>query len=85
MGPGDGAGTYSLAHRAMAAFWAMTLRLRGLSFSARALPPFIPPLRPSATAAGSLAGAVSPVASVTMLAARLFISLGRGFCLILPA
>lgn len=63
-------------HRDFAAFVAIALRSKGVNFSARALPPFNPPLRPSATAAGSfsLAGAFCPVACWTMSKARVFVS-----------
>ena len=43
-----------LPHRALAAFAAIRERLRRLSFLALAWPPFRPPKRPSATAAGFL-------------------------------
>jgi hypothetical protein len=39
------------AHRAAAAFRALAARSSGVSFFARAFPPFNPPSRPSATAA----------------------------------
>ena len=42
------------AQRARDAFLAMSDRFSAVSFSARAFPPFSPPLRPSVTAAGSL-------------------------------
>ena len=53
-----------------------------LSNAARALPPFKPPLRPSATAAGSFPasgsnGSASPVASSTICRASAFGSRGR--------
>jgi hypothetical protein len=41
-----------LAQRALAACWAISLRLSGDNFVALALPPFNPPSLPSATAAG---------------------------------
>lgn len=41
-------------HRAVAAFFAIALRFRVESAAARALPPFMPPLCPRATAFGSL-------------------------------
>ena len=41
-----------LAHRARAAFRALAARSSGVILAARAGPPFFPPLRPSATAAG---------------------------------
>ena len=43
-----------LPHRVFAALAAIWDRLRGLSFAALAAPPFKPPRRPSATAAGFL-------------------------------
>jgi hypothetical protein len=43
----------ALPHRARAAFRASSLRCSGLKASMRALPPFLPPLRPRATACGS--------------------------------
>src|SRR4051794_6354808 len=45
---------YFLLHRACAAFLAISLRCSFVSFLARASPPFLPPSRPSATAAGFL-------------------------------
>jgi hypothetical protein len=42
------------AHRAAAAFFAICFRFRSDSFSARTFPPFKPPSRPRATAAGFL-------------------------------
>jgi hypothetical protein len=42
------------AQRFLAAVWAMLLRSAGVSESARARPPFKPPLRPSSIAAGFL-------------------------------
>lgn len=45
-----------LSHRALAAFAAIADRLRGPSAAARAIPPFNPPRRPSATAWGFLLG-----------------------------
>jgi len=44
------------AHRARAAFLAICLRRLGLSLAARAFPPFSPPSRPKATAAGFFPG-----------------------------
>jgi len=41
-------------HRASAARRALAFRCAGVSFAASALPPFNPPNRPSATAAGFL-------------------------------
>jgi hypothetical protein len=52
-------------HRACAALRALDLRCAGVSLFARALPPFNPPSRPSATAAGfffDFALSVMPVA-----------------------
>ena len=62
-------------HLAFAAFFAAALRCFGVSFSARALPPFNPPSRPSATAAGFLPASLSsrgasPVSCWTMENAR---------------
>jgi len=45
-----------LPQRASAAFLAIFLRLAGVRLSALALPPFNPPMRPSATAAGFFSG-----------------------------
>jgi hypothetical protein len=45
---------YLAPHRVFAAFFAMAFRFRDDSFFALALPPFSPPNRPSATAAGFL-------------------------------
>ncbi len=66
-------------HRAAAAFCADTRRSSGVIAAARARPPFNPPLRPSATAAGSFpssAGGCSFVAISVMRLARLFKSVG---------
>jgi len=68
--------------RAAAALRAISDRCSAVSLSARALPPLSPPLRPSATAAGSRvssggSGLSSSVASATMDAARLLRSTGR--------
>ena len=46
----------NLLQRAAAAFFAISLRFRGLKAAALAAPPFLPPRRPSATAAGFFAG-----------------------------
>ena len=46
--------TVAPAQRASHALRAASRRSSGVIFAARALPPFFPPLRPSATAAGSL-------------------------------
>jgi hypothetical protein len=51
--------------RAAAAFLAISARLRGESFSARALPPFDPPSLPSATAAGFFDDSRRPAPSMT--------------------
>jgi hypothetical protein len=59
---------WTLAHLALAAFFAIDRRFAGLSLSALAFPPFCPPRRPSATAAGFLVAVV--VDSATMTAAR---------------
>ena len=54
--------------------------------SALALPPFSPPLRPSATAAGSFAlGAFCPVVYSMMSNASVFVSRRLTFFAILPA
>jgi len=45
---------FSLPQRAFAARWAISLRSSDVNFAARALPPFMPPSLPSATAAGFL-------------------------------
>src|SRR5579862_5497444 len=71
-----------LPQRAAAAFLAASLRCSGDIFSARAFPPFRPPFRPSATAAGSFAASGSyfgclPVASSTSCLASSFGSRGR--------
>lgn len=50
----DGYASCEADQRAAAAFRAISLRCSGVSFSARALPPFLPPSRPSSTAAGFL-------------------------------
>jgi hypothetical protein len=68
--------------RAAAAFLAISLRSAALSLAARALPPFAPPRRPRATAAGffpsSGSGVVgSPTASPTIEAASRLRSAGR--------
>jgi P63C domain len=52
------------AQRVCAAFRAETDRCSGVSFCARAFPPFNPPRRPSATAAGSLPSSFSGSGSV---------------------
>lgn len=65
---------YFFAHRAAAAFFALSDRCFAVIFAARAFPPLSPPFRPSATAAGSFpsgggAGfstSVSPVTASTM-------------------
>ena len=44
----------NLLQRAAAAFFAISLRLRGLKAAALAAPPFLPPSRPNATAASFL-------------------------------
>lgn len=60
-----------LPHRDRAAFRAIAERREAVSFAARALPPFNPPSRPSATAAGFFSDATSP----TMREAMRFTSL----------
>ena len=73
---------WGLFQRASAAFFAMALRLAGVSAAARALPPLSPPSRPSVTAAGFLAGSggsslgIAPVARWTISNAVWFRSLG---------
>lgn len=62
------------AHLDLAALRAIAFRFFGESFSARAFPPFSPPSRPNATAAGFF-GAV-PVLFATIAAAIWFTSLG---------
>lgn len=74
-------------HRAAAAFLAIALRFAGVIESARALPPFNPPSRPSVTAAGfflwtSGGGAcfgISPVACWTIENAISLMSRFGGF------
>src|SRR5258708_6436386 len=51
----------ALAHRARTAFLALALRCSGVILAARAGPPFLPPFRPRATAAGFLFLAMVPV------------------------
>ena len=60
-------------HRARAAFRAASERSFGVMFAALALPPFLPPRLPRATAWGSLP---AWVASSTIPAARTFTSWG---------
>jgi hypothetical protein len=43
---------FDFAHRAWTALRALSLRSSGVILAARAAPPFLPPFRPSATAAG---------------------------------
>src|SRR5579859_5960857 len=73
---------YRDCQRATAAFRAASLRSAGVIFAARAFPPLSPPLRPSATAAGSFPSAGSylgsaPVASSTSCLASALGSVGR--------
>lgn len=63
-----------LDHRALAAFWAISARLDLLSELALAAPPFRPPNRPKATAAGFFGGSCA-VDCWTMLKAFWFKSL----------
>jgi len=66
--------------RAAAAFFAISDRCSAVSFAALAAPPFAPPSRPSATAAGFFPASGSgafPVASSTTEAASRFKSVGR--------
>jgi len=48
----------SFSHRANAAFRALALRSAGVSFAARLLPPFAPPIFPKATACGFFFGMI---------------------------
>ena len=71
----------SADQRAAAAFLAASLRCFGVMFSARALPPFNPPLRPSSTAAAffpvsSGVSSTSPVAMSTTSFASWLVSWG---------
>ena len=75
--------SFSVDQRAWAAFLAISCLLSGVNLAARALPPFLPPNRPNATAAGFLPSARnlssldrSSTASATMEAASLLRSLG---------
>jgi hypothetical protein len=52
------------AHRARAAFRALAARSSAVMLAARAGPPFLPPLRPRATAAGFLRFAMGPVCPI---------------------
>ena len=75
----------SFFHLALAALRAISLRCSGVSFLALAGPPFKPPRRPKATAAGffmegSCVG-LSFVASSTILVANKFRSVGLFFFL----
>jgi hypothetical protein len=62
--------------REFAAFLAICLRLDADRFSALALPPFIPPSRPRATAAGFFPAFSGLVASAVIAAANAFTSIG---------
>ena len=77
---------YFSAHLALAAFFAMAARFAFESDFARAAPPFRPPSRPRATAAGFFAGtsvaAASCVASFTIKLANAFRSDGRFLALL---
>ena len=55
-----------LLHRARAAFFAMAERREAVSLAALAFPPFTPPSRPNATAAGFLPSAGSGVRSTVL-------------------
>jgi hypothetical protein len=72
--------SYPLSHLARAAFRAIIRRCSGVNLAARALPPFIPPRRPSATAAGffplGASCGASPVASLATRKAISFTSSG---------
>jgi hypothetical protein len=73
---------YDFPHRALAAFWAISLRLTGESLAALAFPPFFPPCRPNSIAARFLpafgsGGAACPVLTSTMNFASWFVSRGR--------
>jgi hypothetical protein len=57
--------------RALAAFLAIAFRLAEVSLAARALPPFKPPRRPSATAAGFLSGSTGGSSVIGFPVARL--------------
>src|SRR5207249_10811168 len=73
----------SFFQRAKAAFLAIAFRLRGDKRSARTFPPFNPPSRPKATAAGFFCGSSgfgengSPIASSMIWRAKRFGSDGR--------
>lgn len=72
---------YRFVQRASAACLALSDRSLAVIALALALPPFNPPLRPSATAAGSLPASgstrsICPVASATRVAASWLKSLG---------
>lgn len=66
---------YFVAHRERAAFLAIADRFFALKLSARAFPPFNPPRRPSATAAGFFVP-LPFVLCATIPAAIWFMSLG---------
>lgn len=71
---------YGFFHRALAAFLAIRFRLDADKLAALAGPPFRPPRRPRATAAGFLCWTWgSPVASETMDAASWLGSVGLRF------
>jgi hypothetical protein len=65
--------------RAAAAFFAISRFRSGVSLAARAFPPFFPPSRPRATAAGFFPSSGSALTSATIAAASAFTS--RGFLL----
>ena len=63
-------------HLALAAFLAISILFFFDRRAARAFPPFRPPSRPRATAAGFFVGLISPTASPTMVAASRLGSVG---------
>src|SRR2546423_7651336 len=68
---------FFLPHRFAAPAFPISLRRAADNFAARAFPPFNPPKRPRATAAGFLVEtSTSPVEIATILAARAFESRG---------
>jgi len=66
-------GDFLFFHLAAAAALAISLRRCADNFSARARPPFFPPSRPSATAAGflpsAIAASISPSVAISAIAA----------------
>ena len=76
---------YGFPHRFAEAFLAICLRLAGESFLALAFPPFFPPSRPKATAAGFLPASGSgistcPVVTSTMNLAGWLVRGGASLC-----